>query len=482
MPNAASFYILTDTHYVSKKNFTPESRSFASREKGDQIALRASAEILRSFIAKINADPDTDAVLITGDLVNNGDRASHEDFINELKALTDAGKRVFVTTATHDYCGMGDDENFFSSCRYTDDGTEPIPHVRKCELADLYHDFGPAQSDSVDEESGSYSLRLFEGVRLIALNDNGNGRSHCGLFDAGFAWLENEIGKANAAGERVLLAVHHPVIAPWDVYAQAVEFEVFGGYKRLWKLMCETGVRVVFTGHTHVQNIRRYEDEQGRSFYDVSTTAAVSSAGCMRKVTVSADRAECKVETVRIDTIDGFDTGGKSFHDYIYELNFIGAIEKALPLANEDWDRFLQEAAGPLPADKLKEHKTLVKAGLRFAGKLKVKTVAKFGRKYGGITREEIKALGDEKAMPVLFEILKHIFSGNAPYGPDTNEYKAMHGAVLRAEKLANRFKKDLLEKIVPPGQNLWDVAEPFVCNNRTGDDDNITIAFDSNE
>ena len=177
MPNKHSFYILTDTHYVSKRNFTPESKSFEGRERGDQIALRASAEILRSFFAEITADTETDAVLITGDLVNNGDRNSHEDFIAELKALTDAGKRVFVTTATHDYCGMGDDENFFRSCRYTDTGTEPIDCVRKHELAGLYYEFGPAQSDSVDAESGSYSLKLFDGVRLIALNDNGNGRS-----------------------------------------------------------------------------------------------------------------------------------------------------------------------------------------------------------------------------------------------------------------------------------------------------------------
>ena len=471
-----SFYILTDTHYVSKRNFTPGSKSFDRREKGDQIALKAGPEILRSFFAKILADADTDAVLITGDLVNNGDRNSHEDFIKELQTLTDAGKRVFVTTATHDYCGMGDDENFFSSCRYTDDGTEPIEHVRKCELAGLYNDFGPAQSDSVDKESGSYSLKLFEGVRLIALNDNGNGRSHCGLFEEGFRWLSDEIDKAGAAGEKVLLAVHHPVISPWDVYAHLVDFEMFGGYKELSRMMCEKGVRVVFTGHTHVQNIRKYEDAEGRYFYDVSTTALVSSAGNMRKVTVDTDKGVCVVESVRVDAIDGVDTGGKNFHDYIYGLNFIGKIERALPLAATDWDAFLAEAEGPLPVDKLKEHKGLVKFGIKKAQKLKMKTLAKFGRKYNGMTRAEIKALGDQKALPVLLNVAGHVFSGNAPYPPETAEYKVMMGAVKRGERLAKTFKIKALDQLVPAGQTLADVAEPFVYNNRTGDDDQITI------
>ncbi len=476
MTDAKRFYILTDTHYVSKRSFTPGSRSFARREKGDQIALEASVEILRSFFARIIADPDADAVLITGDLVNNGDRVSHEDFIGELKALTDAGKRVFVTTATHDYCGMGDDENFFKPCRYTDDGCEPAEPVRKHELAALYHDFGPAQSSSVDPESGSYSLPLYEGVRLIALNDNGNGRSHCGLFDAGFKWLEEEIDKANAAGECVLLAVHHPVLPPWEVYRTLVDFELFGGYERLKRLMCEKNVRVIFTGHTHVQSIRKYEDGEGRYFYDVATTAAVTSAGCMRQVDISPENRTMEISSVRLDTIEGFDTGGKSFHDYVYSLNFVGAIERALPLARTDWDRFLAEAEGPLPVDKLKKHKFLVKTGLGIAEKLTMKLPGRFGRKYGGVSKAELKELKKEKLLPVLFTIVAHVFAGNAPYSPETAEYKALKGAVLRADKLAKRFKIKGLDKIMAPGETLWDVAEPFVCNNRTGDDDNLRI------
>ncbi len=476
MSNRHSFYILTDTHYVSKRSYVPGSKSFARREKGDQIALRATPEILRSFFDEILADKESDAVLITGDLVNSGDRCSHEDFIAELKALTDAGKRVFVTTATHDYCGMGDDENFFKAGFYTEDGSEPAECVRKHELAGLYHDFGPAQSDSVDSESGSYSLKLFEGVRLIALNDNGNGRSHCGLFDEGFAWLENEIDKANAAGEKVLLAVHHPVISPWDVFAHVVDFEMFGGYKRLWALMCEKGVRVVFTGHTHVQNIRKYEDAQGRYFYDVSTTALVSAAGCMRKVTVDTDENVCDVSSVRIDKIKDFDTGGKSFHDYIYRLNFIGKIEEALPLALTDWDAFLREAEGVLPVDKLAAHKSLVKFGVKKAQNLKMKTLAKFGRKYGDITKEEIAAFGDEKALPKLFAIGACVYAGNGPFPPETAEYKAFMGVLRRLDKLCRTLKIGAVAKLLPEGQTLADVAEPFICNNRTGDDDSIEI------
>ena len=179
-----TFYLLTDTHYLSPRNWV-EGEPINRRERGDQIALKATPQILDAFVEKILADDEADTVIFTGDNVNNGDRNSHEEFRERLKRLTAAGKKVYVTSATHDYCGAGDDENTFSSCCYTETGTEPIPFLRKHELFNYYYDFGPKQAVSVHRESGSYIVRLCDGVLLAMIDDNGNGRSHCGLFADG---------------------------------------------------------------------------------------------------------------------------------------------------------------------------------------------------------------------------------------------------------------------------------------------------------
>ena len=50
----ASFYLLTDTHYVSKKNWV-EGNPFTFRERSDQIALKATPEILDTFLEKVIA-------------------------------------------------------------------------------------------------------------------------------------------------------------------------------------------------------------------------------------------------------------------------------------------------------------------------------------------------------------------------------------------------------------------------------------------
>ena len=469
-------YVLTDTHYISDKMWE-EGDPINGREKGDQIAIKSTPQILRTFFDKILADDEVKHVLITGDLINSGDKQSHLDFINELKVLTDAGKHVYVTTATHDYAGEGEDgdENIFHATYYGKDECRPAERVGKKDLLPLYYDFGPAQSDSV-HETGSYSLPIQEGYRLIAINDNGNGRSHCGLFDEGFEWLVNEIHKAKAKGELVFLAVHHPVIPPWEVFRAAAEFEMFGGYERLRQIMCEENVKVIFTGHTHVQGIKKYTDEQGRFFYDVTTTALPSANGKMRRVIFDKDAGTCDIKSVGIETIKGWDTKGLSAHDYISQLNFGGALEQAFLLADTDWEGFLDKASGVLPVDKLKKHPHLAKWGVKKFNGLKMSTVAKLAKKkYSGLTKEELETLKGEKAKNVVFTVMDHIQGGNAPYTPDTLEYKALHGVTARADHLMKLVHFDLSKKL-PGIRSLSELADPFFYNNRTGDDDTILI------
>ncbi|MBR4728411.1 MAG: metallophosphoesterase [Clostridia bacterium] len=471
-----AFYLLTDSHLVSERIWE-EGSSISNRERGDQIVLIDTPKILDGFIEKILADPEAETVVFTGDNINGGDLASHEDFRTRLDRLVAAGKKVCVTTATHDYCGEGDDENFFHAVRYTKDGTEPTPCMRKSGLFDFYYNYGPRQALSVHRESGSYCVQLGEGVRMILINDNGNGRSHCGLFADGVAWLEAQIAQAKEAGDFVLLAVHHPVIAPWEVYRHLVDFELYGGYRDLWALMCKEHVRVVFTGHTHVQNIQKYTDKNGEWFLDISTIAMANAAGKMRRVVVDPDAGRCDVTSVGIDRVPGIDLQGKTPFEYYYGLNFPGILQRILPLAETDFNAFLQASRGVLPTEQLEKYRLIAKPVLRRVLKMKLSTAANFGRKYNGMTRDERKALRDRPAMDTIYEILKHIYPGNAPFPPETPEYRVVKGVTARLDHIVDKFHIKKVQDIIPPGSSLAEIVEAFLYNNRTGDDD--TISFD---
>lgn len=477
MNNKLSLYILTDTHYLSEKMWE-ECEHINNREMGDQIAIKSTPYILRSFFKKIIEDKETEYVLITGDLINNGDKVSHLDFIKELKMLTDAGKKVFVTGATHDYAGLGDDENFFKPVRYTKDGCVEAERVYKTELPSLYYDFGHKYADSIDEESGSYSVGFSGGFRLIAIYDNGNGRSHCGLFDKGFNWLENEIKKANEKGEWVFLAVHHPVLPPWPIYREIADFELFGGYERLRKIMCESSVNVVFTGHTHVHGIKKYEDKQGRFFYDVTTSALPSAEGRMRKAVFDKNEGTCEISSFSIDEIEGWDTNGLSARDYIYSLNFVGLIEKSFPLIDTDWEKFVDNMSHVFNIPFVKEHPLISKRIIKLFLKLKISFAARVGGKACGLTKKEKCYLKNMSLSEVVFNVIGKVFAGNGPYPPDTPEYKAITGGLSRLMKIFRIFGFDA-DKLIPGEESVLETLCHFLYNDRTGDDDSITIKME---
>jgi len=469
-----SFYLLTDSHYVSKRNWVEGSKPFTFRERSDQIALKATPEILDTFLDKVIADTETDTVLFTGDNVNNCDMNSHYEFRERLERLVAAGKKVYVIYATHDYSGGGEDNNWFKSCRYTETGTEPIEAMNKGGLFDFYYDYGPKQALSVHRESGSYTVQLCEGVRLIAIVDNGDGGGYCGLFEDGVAWLKEELTNARAHGDLVLLATHHPVLPPWEVYRHVADHEMYGGYRALWEMMCENDVRVIFTGHTHVQNIRKYTDEKGRWFVDVSTIALANAAGKMRKITVDAASGQCDITSVGIDKLNGIDTGGLSAFEYLYHLNFPGIWEKLIPLAASDFAAFLELAEGYLPTDKLKKHRAMVQFAGRKAQKIKLSAVAKLGKGWKAMSPSQKAEAKNKKVVDAAYEILKHIFTGNAPFTPDTAEYKALDGLAEKADRIVGLFRIKAVQKIIPDGSSLREIAQDFLYNCRTGDDDEI--------
>ena len=94
--------VLTDTHYYCKENGT-SGKAYDIANAKSQKLLADSPEVLESAFSQIIADKDSDIVLISGDLTNNGELNAHAEFIEMLRNLKNNGKRVYVITATHDF-------------------------------------------------------------------------------------------------------------------------------------------------------------------------------------------------------------------------------------------------------------------------------------------------------------------------------------------------------------------------------------------
>ncbi|MDE6766840.1 MAG: metallophosphoesterase, partial [Eubacterium sp.] len=92
---------IADTHHYSKTLGTT-GRQYNLRSGSDQKCLAETDEIIDAAFKKIAAS-DTDAVMIAGDVTNDGEMVSHLEFRQKLYELKKS-KPVYIITATHDWC------------------------------------------------------------------------------------------------------------------------------------------------------------------------------------------------------------------------------------------------------------------------------------------------------------------------------------------------------------------------------------------
>lgn len=459
------FYIMADNHYFSKKLWV-EGEAIERRSHGDQVVIKESPEINEAFFRLIENDSETDLVVIIGDLINRGERLCHDEFIERLHKLEENGKRVLVLTATHDYNGCGEDENEFVASGYGEKESYRVTCTKRQELNELYRPFGRNRADS--EYDMSYSIKV-DGYRFILLNDDGNGHTDCGLDDKGNEWLESELIKAKRNGETVIMFTHHPVITPYPVYEAAAPTEMYGRHPILKSMLMKYGVKVIFTGHTHVHTVRKISDGD-KELFDIGTTSVVAAYGKIRKV--SLENGVADIKTVDLpEEIEGIPGGSKQ----VAESCFGGYYRRLIDTAIRDYDAFIKLSHGLVPADKAKKYRFVIKPALKAFSSVNMCFAGKFGKKFSGLTKSECKKHKNEKLIDVCFVILDHFFQGDAPYTPDTYEYKVVRGGLLKGDKIMRTFGISL-SKYINRIDSLWELAEPLLHNTRTGYDREIRI------
>ena len=164
--------VLTDTHYYCEKNGT-SGAAYDNADSRSQKLLAGSREVLESAFSQIKKDDESDIVLISGDVTNNGELNAHAEFIEMLRDLKKCGKKVFVITATHDFRDGGFTE------AYDGDNKIQTPTATREMLFDMYREFGPDEAISVHRDSMSFVVQLCDGYRLFARFMSSSERAIC---------------------------------------------------------------------------------------------------------------------------------------------------------------------------------------------------------------------------------------------------------------------------------------------------------------
>ena len=336
--DAVKFAVATDIHVESDKetldvNYPENELYFFASGTGnlyDQAAAM-TVDCLHQAVAD-----GAEFVLIPGDLTRHGNASEHQ-FVSALLADFEAetGIQVYVVPGNHDYY-------------------DSVPAEFKGYYAALGYDTALA----ADEATASYTADLNDRYRLIAVDSNDPGEDGDGFTPALLTWIETQTAQARADGKEILYMMHHPLLEHLYLGRKLMKDFVVQDGESIAEQFCAWGVKYIFTGHEHGNDIAAYTAENGAVLYDILTTALSSYPLEYRMITLSqagADIQMQKIETCRLDQlIDGYTDQQKAllesdYEGFAYEY-FKFAIEKKIlrVLDSVDVKELLKVQSGPL--------------------------------------------------------------------------------------------------------------------------------------
>ena len=461
-----NFYHVTDTHYYSKKNYNYDYVN--APQANTEICMRASEEAFRKALDIVAKDKDTNTVIITGDLTNHGDAYSHEEVKAILKEVTENGLDPYVVTDSHDYPD-------FDVHDIDENGKKVLvtEHLERAEVVPMYYPFGRDKGFDTFTDDTTYIAEIQPGLYYIAMGYDTTDKGPV-FSDELMAWVKNHVENIKAKGDVVICGTHRPVVTPSPAYAVMGKGNTFADGEKRIRELADMGVRLFFSGHTHIQYMGEIVSSKGNKIYSVQTSSLAGFPPKMRKITIDTDAGTVDIRTIDMDLPElGL---GMTFTQYA-KKGFLGIIESIPYNMEHDIEAFLKTDGGiSLPKDLIRKYPKVVMFLGRKLNALTYGKVAKFSKKYHNLTETELAKVKDEKFVDLVLSLVENLYRGNAAYKPDSPEYKIMMGTMRKLEKLLSNLRVNI--KDILSGYTLTEFVEPLLYNSGL-DDDNVTLRVD---
>lgn len=204
-----TFIHLTDLHLIE--------------HDAGQVNGQSPTQRLQRVLERVRATEVTPAfILVTGDLVNNGQAAEYHTLNRHLPALQNFGVPVLLGMGNHD------DRGFFRQWVLGEATTaEPQPY---------------------------YHSTLINGVNVIMLDSQVPGQVHGYVDEAQLAWLAEELAKPVAVGH--LLALHHPPVSSTVALLEPLGLHNAATLAAI--VAKHTNVLGILSGHIHYNHVARF--------------------------------------------------------------------------------------------------------------------------------------------------------------------------------------------------------------------------------
>ncbi len=238
--------------------------------------IRESDAILNAAISGLKQD-NIKFVLISGDLTKDGEFSSHTKFAAYLKEMEVSGIEVYVVPGNHDI-------NNPDAVSYSGAMTTPVPRVSPEDFARIYKQFGFGQAIARDPNSLTYLVEPVAGLYVLAMDacryrENVDSPITGGRFSQETLDWILVIAWAKAGNKQIIGFMHHGVVAHYSMQPLLFAEYLVDDWTRVSRMFADAGMRMVFTGHYHAQDVVKRVVKPGRipSFiFDVETGSLVT--------------------------------------------------------------------------------------------------------------------------------------------------------------------------------------------------------------
>jgi 3',5'-cyclic AMP phosphodiesterase CpdA len=312
----------SDVHYFVTNLLVHDGSAFQMYLAADRKLLLQSEAILDQVITEVNqAQPQI--VLVPGDLTKDGELIGHQAMTIKLQQLKAAGAKVFVIPGNHDI-------NNPHARSYDGDTTTPVPSVTTAQFATLYAGFGYGDALARDPNSLSYVAEPVPGLWILAMDATHPERSTStepftgGYFDTPrLNWIISQLAAARSQGKYVIGLMHHGLLEHYTGQKTLFPEYVLDDYQDVSQLFASYGMKVVFTGHYHAQDVVKASFSEG-SLYDIETGSVVTYPCPYRLLTLETN-GTLAITSHAITNI-AYNLGGVPFPTYASNYLHTGLI------------------------------------------------------------------------------------------------------------------------------------------------------------
>jgi len=305
----------SDLHFFNPALLISDGSAFQTYLAQDRKLIAESKAITEALVKNIKKEVP-DVFLVTGDLTKDGEKLSHQALATYLDSIEMIGTKVYVIPGNHDV-------NNVHAYSYNGSIQSKVDSVSPADFKSIYNNFGYGEATSADSSSLSYLAKPTTNLWVLAIDVL--------LYDSNiilnkpitagrikpqtYAWVLARLAEAKAANATVIGMMHHGLTEHYTGQSIAFSEYVVEGWDTLSKRFADAGLKLIFTGHFHANDITRKMGTDSNFVFDIETGSTVTYPCPYRVMKLIIDEQKLIMNTKTITEIN-YNTGSKTFPEY----------------------------------------------------------------------------------------------------------------------------------------------------------------------